>query len=75
LLEICKKEMSLILSSNDITRGLKIIYVASIGTYTGATLYSMLSVQPTLIEEQNVPVAARVRWSFVIFFSLKTILT
>ena len=49
------------MSYEDTVQGLKVVATISLGTYTGAALYSMVAVQPSLIQEENVPAATSVR--------------
>ena len=51
------------MSYEDVVKSLKMLATLSLGTYSGAALYSMVAVQPSLIEENNIPAASSVSCS------------
>ena len=48
------------MSYEDVVKSLKVLATLSLGTYSGAAVYSMVAVQPSLIQEKNVPAASSV---------------
>ena len=55
------------MSYEDTVRGLKAMATIGLGTYTGASIYSMVAVQPSLIQEKNIPAASSVRMTLILF--------
>ena len=52
------------MSYEDVVKSLKVLATLSLGTYSGAAVYSMVAVQPSLIKEKNVPAASSVSQLF-----------
>eukprot|EP00111_Clytia_hemisphaerica_P011642 TCONS_00034213-protein len=48
------------MSYEDVIKGLKVIGVVSLGTFAGSSLHTAMAVQPSLVEESNVPAASRI---------------
>ena len=50
------------MSYEDVIKGLKVISTVTLGTFAGSSLHTAVAIQPSLIEESNVPAASRVRF-------------
>ena len=55
------------MSYEDVIKGLKVISTVTLGTFAGSSLHTAVAIQPSLIEESNVPAASRVRFECIFF--------